>query len=146
KWERPLNISIIRLNKNMGLGIALKIGLEKCFNNIVARADTDDIYHPERMAEQIKFFEENPEYVIVGTNIIEFKERPIDSNRERRVPETKEEIRKFIKSRNPFNHMSVSFKKDFIESIGSYQHHPYMEDYNLWIRAVSKNPHVYNIQ
>ncbi len=146
RWKDLLKISIIRLEKNMGLGIALNAGLKECRYNIVARADTDDIYHPKRMEYQLNFLKENPEYVIVGTNILEFRENPSNSCRIRKTPETAKEIRDFIKSRNPFNHMSVSFKKDFIESIGGYQHHPYMEDYNLWIRALSRNPNMYNIQ
>ena len=33
--------------------------------------------------------------------------------------------------------MSVAFKKNVILSVGGYQHHLFMEDYNLWIRVIS---------
>lgn len=146
KWKDELLIKIIRLEKNQGLGIALNHGLKNCNYNVVARADTDDIYMPNRMEEQLNHLKNNPDCVIVGSNIREFQEEINDINSIKKVPETSQEIIIYAKKRNPFNHMTVVYKKDFIESIGGYQHHLYMEDYNLWIRAISKNKNIYNIQ
>lgn len=33
--------------------------------------------------------------------------------------------------------MTVMYKKSFILSVGGYQHHLYMEDYNLWLRVLA---------
>lgn len=41
--------------------------------------------------------------------------------------------------------MTVAFRKDVIESVGGYQHHLYMEDYNLWIRVIAAGYQVGNI-
>lgn len=37
------------------------------------------------------------------------------------------------------------FKKEDILSSGSYIHHYYMEDYNLWLRLISANKNIINI-
>ncbi|WP_139764214.1 glycosyltransferase, partial [Salmonella enterica] len=43
KWSKILPIKVFSLSKNVGLGKALNIGLEKCQHDIVLRMDTDDI-------------------------------------------------------------------------------------------------------
>src|SRR4051812_24286343 len=43
KTKFPEKLIIIPIKKNVGLGKALEIGLNGCSNDIVARADTDDI-------------------------------------------------------------------------------------------------------
>jgi hypothetical protein len=48
------------------------------------------------------------------------------------VPTTHEDIKKFAQKRCPFNHMTVAYKKSVITELGGYQHHLFMEDYNLW--------------
>lgn len=63
----------------------------------------------------------------------------------RKVPTSHNEIKQYIKRRNTFNHMIVAFRKDVIESVGGYQHHLYMEDYNLWIRVIAAGRQVGNI-
>ena len=44
----PLVMHVIRLEKNGGLGNALKLGVENAKYNIIARMDSDDISFPER--------------------------------------------------------------------------------------------------
>ena len=49
-WQDKLGdvFKTIPLKKNVGLGDALKIGLDNCSNDLVARIDTDDISHPDQ--------------------------------------------------------------------------------------------------
>ncbi|MDT1914067.1 amylovoran biosynthesis protein AmsE, partial [Acinetobacter baumannii] len=61
------------------------------------------------------------------------------------VPLTHDEIKKFAQKRCPFNHMSVVYKRDVILSLGGYQHHLFMEDYNLWLRVIGNNYKVANL-
>lgn len=120
--------------KNLGLGLALRRGLEQCSNELVARMDTDDVSKPDRCEKQLKYFMQYPDTDVVGTWIEEFDtdiER-IESVRE--VPVEHEEICVFLKKRCPFNHMSVMFKKSAVEKAGGYMDWHYNEDYYLWIR------------
>ena len=45
-------LKTINLEKNIGLGNALNIGLEKCTYELIARMDTDDIAFSERFKKQ----------------------------------------------------------------------------------------------
>lgn len=143
--EFPQIVNIIPLEKNVGLGNALNEGLKHCTNNWVFRMDTDDCCMPHRFEKQIEYIKNNPEVVLVGSNTEEFDSSMENSLGYRKVPCTHNEIRTYIKRRNPFNHMTVAFRKDIIESVGGYKHHLYMEDYNLWIRIVAEGHQVGNI-
>ena len=59
-------ITRVHNEKNIGLGLALNVGLKACRNELVARMDTDDISKPDRCKKQLKRFEEKPELAIVG--------------------------------------------------------------------------------
>lgn len=147
KWKYKLGnlLKIIKLAQNVGLGNALNEGLKYCSNEWVFRMDTDDICKPDRFEKQIKYIVDNPDIVLLGGQIEEFDEKMETSLGLRKVPCTHQEIIKLADIRSPFNHMTVCYKKSFIEKIGGYQHHLYMEDYNLWLRVLKKTLHVANL-
>lgn len=129
-------LKVIPLSTNIGLGKALNEGLKHCSNEWVFRMDTDDICKPDRFEKQIQFIRENPEVVLFSGQILEFKENPLNANILKSVPTTYSDIVKFSQKRSPFNHMTVAYKKSIIEAVGGYQHHLFMEDYNLWLRVI----------
>ena len=65
-YEYEGKITRVRSEKNIGLGLALNVGLKACRNELVARMDTDDISKPDRCEKQLKRFEEKTELAIVG--------------------------------------------------------------------------------
>ncbi|MBW5408396.1 glycosyltransferase [Morganella morganii] len=141
-----LPIDIIKLPKNVGLGNALNIGLTKCNYDIIFRMDTDDICLPNRFEKQINYIQENPHISLVGSNTEEFNEDMTISNGQRHVACEHDDIIKLAKKRNPFNHMTVAFKKSAILAVGGYQHHLYMEDYNLWLKLIAAGYKTHNLQ
>lgn len=138
-------IKTVQLPKNVGLGNALNEGLKYCSNNWVFRMDTDDLCTPNRFMKQIEYIQENPNISLFGSCTEEFDSSMSNSLGLRKVPTSHNEIKQYTKRRNPFNHMTVAFRKDVIESVGGYQHHLYMEDYNLWIRVIAAGHQVGNI-
>lgn len=122
------------LEENVGLGNALNEGLKHASYELVARMDTDDICLPERFEKQVKFMEENPSVSLLGGQIAEFVGEEENVVAERTVPCDDAEIKTFIKSRNPFNHQSVMFRKEKVLSVGGYVELHYLEDYYLWCR------------
>ena len=136
----------VRLKKNMGLGNALNEGLKHCTYEYVARMDTDDISLPNRFEKQIGYLEKHPEVDLIGSNIAEYDEDMKNITGYRIVPEKNDDIKKFIKKRNPFNHMSVVYKKSKVFEAGNYLDMPYFEDYYLWCRMAVNNCVFYNIQ
>ena len=127
-------IKTVRLEKNSGLGNALRIGMTKATNEIVARMDADDIASPDRFAKQISYISNNPDCSILGGQITEFIDSPDNVVGKREVPCSDSEIQKLIKSRCPFNHMTVVLRKGDVLRVGNYIDWHFNEDYYLWIR------------
>ena len=135
----PGIINEIRLNENVGLGTALKIGVPKCKHELIARMDSDDIALLDRCKLQLEAFAENPQLDIVGYSIKEFSGRVDNIISERNVPESNAEIYKFAKLRDPFNHPTVMFRKSKVISSGNYGDYRKNQDSDLWIKLLSNN-------
>ncbi len=127
-------LKIKYLSKNMGLGNALRTAVEECNYDLIARMDSDDISLPTRFEEQLLYFVKYPTVDIVGGDIAEFIGKEENIVGKRIVPTTNEEIRDYMKKRCAFNHMSVMYKKDAVQSAGGYKDWFWNEDYYLWIR------------
>ena len=125
-----------RIKDNVGLGNALNFGLKYCTNNYIARMDTDDICVPGRFEEQLNYLNLNPDIVLLGSYIEEFDDDEDTPVSVKTVPLNNDAILKYAKKRNPFNHMSVVFKKTAVESVGGYENVPYFEDYYLWSKLL----------
>ena len=139
-------LQVVRLEKNSGLGKALNAGLTNCKCELVARMDSDDIAYPDRCERQMTVFNTKPEVSICSGIVEEFSSSPEDVDARRVPPETNEEILAFAKTRNPFNHPCVMYKKSAVEAVGSYQDFYLLEDYYLWLRMLMAGYQGYNIQ
>ncbi|WP_314817691.1 glycosyltransferase [Capnocytophaga gingivalis] len=145
QYTSILPIKIIRLPQNVGLGKALNEGLKHCSYNWVFRMDTDDICLPDRFKKQVEFIKQHSDVVLFSGHIAEFSDDKTIITGYRKVPIKNENIKKYAVSRSPFNHMTVAFRKDIIEAVGGYQHHLFLEDYNLWLRVIAQGYEVGNI-
>lgn len=134
--ENPNLIKIVPLEKNLGLGLALREGIMHCSNELIARMDTDDIALPNRFELQLAAFDEDHELGIVGGQIAEFEGNIDHIISYRNVPTTCSEIYKYQKNRSAFNHMTVMFKKSIVLQSGNYQNVPLMEDDMLWVNMM----------
>ena len=147
QWQNKLvdTLCVKKLEKNVGLGKALNEGLKHCTNEWVFRMDTDDICTPDRFSKQVAFIKENPDVVLFGGQILEFNQDVSDAHVLKAVPENHNEIKAFAQNRCPFNHMTVAYRHDVITLLGAYQHHLFMEDYNLWLRVIGEGYKVANL-
>ena len=136
KSEIPI-LKVYQLDTNVGSGPASCFGVEKCNTNLIARMDSDDYSEETRFEKQIKAFEENPNLIMVGTNILE---KNTEFTAFKTVPEKTEEIREYSKFRNPFNNPSSMMKKEYILKVGNYRKFRYLEDYDLTMRLIHDNP------
>lgn len=145
RWMHCLPLKIVKLPENVGLGKALNTGLLECSHEIVARMDTDDVCCKERFENQINIFKRDVSVDILGGQILEFENSISNIISKRMVPINNNDIIEFAKKRNPINHMTVMYKKSKIIELGGYKHHLYMEDYNLWLRAIQAGLIIRNI-
>ncbi|RFU62783.1 glycosyltransferase [Bacillus sp. V59.32b] len=137
--------TIVPLEKNLGLGLALNEGLKKCKNELVARMDTDDISLKNRCELQIEEFLKNNNLSIVGTFTDEFYDEPDNIITSRTVPTSHEDILKFSRRRSPFNHPTVMYKKSHVLGCGGYRDVNRKEDIDLFIRMLNKGCKAMNI-
>ena len=141
----PSVIRTFAFEENRQLGRALAKGVELCSNELIARMDTDDIAEPDRIKKQVAYMEAHPEVHVLGGSIREFNdEGTID--RVKHMPLTQEEIYRYAKLRNPLNHMTVMYRRSAILEIGNYQHFPFLEDYSLWSRMLTKGYQIRNLE
>lgn len=130
-------LHVLRLPQNVGLGKALSEGLALCKNELVARMDSDDISRPERCELQLDYFETHPEVSVISGTVEEFAEIKDKVHASRMLPESHADIISFAKTRNPFNHPCVMFKKSDVLAAGGYQSFYLFEDYYLWLRMLA---------
>lgn len=130
---------------NLGLGLALNVGLKECRNELVARMDTDDCSKPERCEKQLQRFLEKPYLAIVGSHIDEFIGDTSNVVSQRIVPTTSEEIYKFAKKRSAFNHPAVMYSKTAVLENNGYADLKRNQDVDLFGRMQFKGYKAENI-
>jgi len=146
KWSRNLpGLKVISLDQNVGLGDALKIGLDNCSNDLVARMDTDDISNPDRFKIQVQHMKENLDCDIVGSFVTEFNDNPDIVISSRAVPSMHEDIVVSAQMKNPFNHPTVMYRKSSVIKAGNYKKFHGFEDYYLWVRMIMNGACCFNI-
>lgn len=145
KKRFPKQTRIIKNPRNRGLGRSLHDGVIGCSNEIIFRMDSDDISRADRFERQLNVMQKTG-VDVVGSNITEFDEKMEKHFGVREVPEKDGEIKRYAKSRNPMNHMTVCFKKSKVLEAGNYLDMPCFEDYYLWVRMMNSGCSFYNIQ
>lgn len=138
-------LQVIRLDANHGLAYALNVGLRTCKNDLVARMDSDDIALANRCELQLQTFREDPELAIVGGAIDEFEGTPFNVITHKGMPESHQDVVRYAKIRNPFNHPTVMFRKSAVLAVGSYPERMLHEDYALWSNLILAGYKVRNL-
>jgi glycosyltransferase involved in cell wall biosynthesis len=134
--QKDSRVQCITTTGMTGIQRSLNRGLVVAMGDYIARIDDDDEWvDVDKLKKQIAFLEENPEYVLVGTNGSIVTEKGVVLA-VYVLPQTDAEIRSRILSKNCFLHPSIVARKDAIEHAGNYgesrsvQH---IEDYALWL-------------
>ena len=129
-----LPIRRVPLSRNLGMGCAMAVGVDACRQPWIARMDADDVCRPDRLEVQLRHLADHPEVDVLGSWITEFDGDERQVYAERRTPVGHDEIRRFARSRNPMNHMTVMFRREAAVAVGGYD--LIIEDYYLWARML----------
>lgn len=144
-YEENESFAVIRFAENQGHGNARRAGIAACRNELVAIMDADDISAPDRFEKQLAVFASDEDIDIVGGNITEFVGLPENVVARREVPVRDAEIKEYMKTRCPFNQVTVMFRKSMYEKVGGYIEWYCEEDYYLWIRMMQSGAVFANI-
>ena len=138
-------IGIIRENSKLGLADALNRGIRQAKGNVIFRADSDDIQHPERIRLQYEFLHKVPSIGAVGSSI-----NLIDVNGNKlsykKYPTTHSDIVRTSCIYNPVAHPTIAIRRTVLEKYGLYDaSYRRAEDYELWMRMLSKGVLFHNL-
>lgn len=123
---------------NRGLRATLNTGIGLSRGEYVARMDQDDISLPDRLRQQIKFFEHHSQYVLVGTTYAYIDQHGHITGIFPALTED-EDIRRELLTKSPFGHGTVMFQTKMLRA-GNFQYSldaVHVEDYELWLRIAS---------
>lgn len=141
----PNLFQIIRLENNVGIGAAANIGLQYCKNDLIAKMDSDDVASPRRCELQLSAFADCPQLTILGGFLAEFEEDPLNPFSIREVPLDNENIRSFARRRQPFNNVTVMYRKGAVIKVGGYRKMDRNEDFDLYIRLLHAGYYAKNL-
>ena len=142
--ESDYAVEIIRLAKNEGLATALNAGLAHIQTAWIVRADADDYNLPQRFARLAELIRSDPELDLVGSAVLEL-ERDGTPVAVREMPLQHDDILRFIRRRNPFNHMTIACRRALVECCGGYPDIHLREDYALWAKMVKAGARCANL-
>lgn len=130
-----LRIKVVRTPRNLGLPLALNLGLRFCQAPFIARMDGDDIALPTRLEKQLRFLNENSGISLVGCAAMRMDEsgRPISGLRVMRKP-LEEDIPKTILLSTPSLHIWMA-RRELYDALNGYRAMSFTEDYDFLLRA-----------
>ena len=144
--EKSPSIIAIKNKINLGFVKTLNRGIATAKGKYIARLDDDDYWRDsQKLEKQVKFFENNPGYALIGGGVIKIDKEGKEVVRFL-LPETDEDIRKAILISNVFAHSAVIFKKAHWEKTGGYdEEFGFFADWDLWLK-IGKLGKFYNFQ
>lgn len=133
-----IEFTVIKKSENKGLAAALNTGLAECKYAWVARMDSDDISVPDRFEKQFLYLRSNQNVSVLGGFVSEFESDPQKPVSTRAVGLSHAEIVEMAKTRSPMNHVTVVYRKNDILKLGGYsENFGKLEDYKLWVDAIT---------
>lgn len=138
----PVPVTLVPLESNRGLGPALDAGMAASQFDVIARMDADDVAMPHRFEVEIPLIAEAD---IVGAGLLEFVD-DIENVVGQRVPPTDpEQIQRYARMHDPFNHPTVVYRRQAVQAAGGYGDLPLMEDYALFARMLQNGARAVNV-
>ncbi len=132
--------------KNRGPTYSFNRGLFFAKNRFIARMDSDDVSHPERLEKQLNFLVKNPSIFVVGTgfNIINNNNEIISSIR---LKQNRKEIIESLKYSNPIVNSTFMANTKVQKKKYLYLKKVFYpaDDYFCWYNIIYKNNHLTNI-
>ncbi len=126
------NKIIYLYQKNSSVGVARENGVKISNGEYIAYLDSDDRWiDNDKIKQQVLFLENNTDYVLVGTGVVNVDKNNIEINRYL-MPQDDTVIREKLLRINCFINSSVLFRKEIFEKIEKTQSP--LEDYDTWLK------------
>ena len=123
-----------------GVANAFNKGLKRAKGDFIARMDADDISHSERLQKQLHFLKENKQIAIVATQV---EINPNNKNRgfqhfvnwsNQLITPQEITLNRFVEQ--PVVNPTILCRKEVFDTVGSYKHGTFPEDYDWFLRVL----------
>jgi glycosyltransferase involved in cell wall biosynthesis len=123
-------------HENKGLTKSLNEGLREVRGKYLARMDSDDISLPQRFERQVKFLDQHPDHVMVGSRCMLIDPAGYPIREKRDIVMDHEQIdQALLKMSWPVVHPAVMMRTDALRSIGGYdERFGTNQDHDLFLR------------
>lgn len=138
RFERECQAVILRSAQNNGQGMAHALAVSHAKYDYIAIMDADDISVSDRFEKQLAVIAEHPEIDVIGGQIDEFIGSPENVVGIRSVPLEDHMVKRYLRRRCPFNHVTILMNTHTVKEAGNYQDWHYNEDYFLYCRMLEK--------
>lgn len=131
------NIIILKNDKNIGLALSLNRGIQIARGEYIARMDADDVCNSQRFERELAFLKDNNfDMVFTNKNLIDESSQIIESSENYKFNNSN--LSTILELYNCVVHPSVLIKKSVLVDLGGYRNFKQAQDYDLWLRMLSK--------
>lgn len=135
EFQKRLPLIILRNDVNLGIARSLNRGAQAVSARYIARLDADDAWTTNHLSDVARLLERNSLVLACSRAIYEDCEgNYICTN----SPLDNRTIRRRLTWDNPIVHSSTVFLKEAFNASGGYAEDMKWEDYDLWIKLLSK--------
>lgn len=139
KWSQSPSVRILR-QENKGPAAARNLGIKHAEGEWIAFLDSDDEWLPGKLKAQLKFFRENPDYLICQTEEIWVR----NGKRVNPMKKHKKYGGRIFEKCLPLCVVSpsaVMMHRKLFDEVGLFDESlPACEDYDLWLRIAARHP------
>jgi glycosyltransferase involved in cell wall biosynthesis len=137
-WSRPNAGYVVRLNEM----------LDEARGDLVARMDADDVALPERFEHQVDFLRDNPDHVLVGSQVlvIDPEGDPLCVWGKEKTHEEIETLQFRGTNGSVISHSAAMYRREPALAVGKYrvEYHP-AEDLDLFLRLAERGGRMANL-
>ena len=127
-------IRVFSFKKKMGLVKLLNFSLNKANYKYLARMDSDDISHENRLKIQLNYLLKNPKVGVVGSFVKIIDNKGV-LKKLWKYPVTNADIKKHLAYESCIPHPATMMNAKYVKAVGGYREiAELVEDYDLWTR------------
>jgi glycosyltransferase involved in cell wall biosynthesis len=124
--------------ENKGPASARNLGIMNSNGKYIAFLDSDDLWVEDKLSNQINFFKENPDILIVHTNEIWIRNGKVLNQKKKHKKGGGDQFERSLEL-CVISPSSVLIKRELFDIVGTFdESFPACEDYEFWLRVTSK--------